>query len=166
MKNLYDILEVSKEASKEVIDKTYKTLAKKYHPDLNEGVSKLKSEEMMKKINYAYSVLGDEQKRAEYDAELEEQDKLKEESVEVKYSNFVNENNVKYKWTLKEVKSLFVTILVITIIFTILWIIPQTKALMISIYNSNIIIKIFVNILIGIYRSIISFFKNIFKIHL
>ena len=33
MENLYDILEVSRKASKEVIDKAYKTLAKKYHPD-------------------------------------------------------------------------------------------------------------------------------------
>ena len=34
MDTLYDILEVSRKASKEVIDKAYKTLAKKYHPDL------------------------------------------------------------------------------------------------------------------------------------
>ena len=35
METLYDILEVSRKASKEVIEKAYKTLAKKYHPDLN-----------------------------------------------------------------------------------------------------------------------------------
>ena len=34
MKNYYEILEVDKNASEEVIEKAYKTLAKKYHPDL------------------------------------------------------------------------------------------------------------------------------------
>lgn len=36
MKNYYEILEVNENASKEVIDKAYKVLAKKYHPDLQE----------------------------------------------------------------------------------------------------------------------------------
>lgn len=34
MKTLYEILEVSETASKEIIEKAYKVLAKKYHPDL------------------------------------------------------------------------------------------------------------------------------------
>lgn len=50
MKNLYEILEVSETASKEIIEKAYKTLAKKYHPDLQETADKEKAEEMMKKI--------------------------------------------------------------------------------------------------------------------
>ena len=51
MKTLYEILEVSETASKEIIEKAYKTLAKKYHPDLQETADKEKAEEMMKKIN-------------------------------------------------------------------------------------------------------------------
>ena len=37
MKNYYEILEVNKKASKEVIEKAYKVLVKKYHPDLYTG---------------------------------------------------------------------------------------------------------------------------------
>lgn len=39
MKNitLYEVLEVSENASKEIIEKAYKVLAKKYHPDLQEA---------------------------------------------------------------------------------------------------------------------------------
>ncbi len=40
MEALYDILEVSRKASKEVIEKAYKTLAKKYHPDLQTAENK------------------------------------------------------------------------------------------------------------------------------
>lgn len=36
MKNYYEILEVDRNASKEIIEKAYKTLAKKYHPDVQE----------------------------------------------------------------------------------------------------------------------------------
>ena len=50
MDTLYDILEVSRKASKEVIDKAYKTLAKKYHPDLQTSENREYAEEMMKKI--------------------------------------------------------------------------------------------------------------------
>lgn len=74
MENLYDILEVSRKASKEVIDKAYKTLAKKYHPDLQTPENKQMAEEKMKKINEAYSVLSDDVQRAKYDKELEDEE--------------------------------------------------------------------------------------------
>ncbi len=64
-KDYYDILGVSKNASKEDIRKAYRKLARKYHPDVN------KSEEAHKRlqeINEAYSVLSDENKRAQYDS--------------------------------------------------------------------------------------------------
>lgn len=70
MKTLYEILEVSEKASKEIIEKAYKTLAKKYHPDLQDSSDKPKAEEMMKKINEAYDTLSDETKRSRYDEEL------------------------------------------------------------------------------------------------
>jgi curved DNA-binding protein CbpA len=76
MENLYDILEVSRKASKEIIEKAYKTLAKKYHPDLQSEENKKYAEEKMKKINEAYRILSDEQKRAEYDKKLEEQEQI------------------------------------------------------------------------------------------
>ena len=74
MDTLYDILEVSRKASKEIIEKAYKTLAKKYHPDLQTTEADKKiAEEKMKKINEAYSVLGNEEKKAEYDYKLQQQ---------------------------------------------------------------------------------------------
>jgi molecular chaperone DnaJ len=64
-KDYYDILGVSKDASKEEIKKAYKKLAKKYHPDLNKSDSE--AADKFKEINEAASVLGDEKKRAHYD---------------------------------------------------------------------------------------------------
>ena len=66
MKNYYEILEVDRKASKEVIEKAYKA----YHPDLKEGADKKQSETKMIEINEAYNVLSDEARRAEYDSKL------------------------------------------------------------------------------------------------
>lgn len=76
MKNYYEILEVDKNASQEVIEKAYKALAKKYHPDLQQGIKKQEYAEKMKKINEAYDVLSDSFKREQYNQELQsEQEK-------------------------------------------------------------------------------------------
>lgn len=87
MKNYYEILEVDRKASKEIIEKAYKTLAKKYHPDVQEQNQKVKAEEKMKLINEAYSVLSNEEQRYEYDQQLEENTISAE-----KYQELVNEN--------------------------------------------------------------------------
>lgn len=71
MNNYYEILEVSKNASKEIIEKAYKVLAKRYHPDLQEESQKKNAEEKMKLINEAYEVLSDDEKRKSYDLELQ-----------------------------------------------------------------------------------------------
>ncbi len=63
----YSILEVEKTASQEEIKKAYRKLAMKYHPDRAPKDKKKEFEEKFKKINEAYSVLSDEQKRREYD---------------------------------------------------------------------------------------------------
>ena len=73
MLNLYEILEVSEKASKEVIEKAYHVLAKKYHPDLQQEVQKQEAEKKMKQINEAYEILSDEEKRKEYDIRLEQE---------------------------------------------------------------------------------------------
>lgn len=82
MKNYYDILEVNKRASREVIDKAYKVLAKKYHPDLYSSAEKKYNEKKLKELNEAYRVLSDYFLREQYDKELEFQEK---EERETKY---------------------------------------------------------------------------------
>ena len=71
MKDYYEALEVSKNASKEIIEKAYKVLAKKYHPDLQKEDEKEKAKQKMQIINEAYEVLSDDTKRKEYDKQLE-----------------------------------------------------------------------------------------------
>ena len=48
MKNYYEILQVNEKASKEIIDKVYRTLAKMYHPDANPEEKKKWAEEKFK----------------------------------------------------------------------------------------------------------------------
>ena len=70
-KNYYEILEVDRNASPEIIEKAYKTLAKKYHPDLQDDIHKKESEEIFKIINEAYQTLSNSEQRALYDQKLE-----------------------------------------------------------------------------------------------
>ncbi|HLC78974.1 MAG TPA: molecular chaperone DnaJ [archaeon] len=60
----YEILGIPKGANAEEIKKAYKALAKKYHPDINKEKG---AEEKFKEVQHAYSILGDEQKRKNYD---------------------------------------------------------------------------------------------------
>jgi molecular chaperone DnaJ len=64
-KDYYKTLAVSKGASADEIKKSYRKLARKYHPDANKGDAK--SEERFKEISEAYNVLSDEKRRKEYD---------------------------------------------------------------------------------------------------
>ena len=69
-KNYYDILQINQNASPEIIEKAYKTLAKKYHPDLQEENNKKEAEEILKEINKAYEILSNPDKKALYDQNL------------------------------------------------------------------------------------------------
>jgi molecular chaperone DnaJ len=61
----YEVLGVSRTAKEDEIRKTYRKLARKYHPDLNPGDKS--SEERFKKVQEAYDVLSDAKKRQVYD---------------------------------------------------------------------------------------------------
>src|SRR6478752_2091087 len=65
-KDFYKTLGVSKDVSDADLKKTYRKLARKYHPDSNQGDAK--AEAKFKEISEAYSVLSDAEQRKEYDA--------------------------------------------------------------------------------------------------
>lgn len=75
-KKYYDILQVNRNASPEIIEKAYKTLAKKYHPDLQAEENKKQAEEILKEINEAYEILSVPEKKEKYDAFLLEEEKI------------------------------------------------------------------------------------------
>ncbi len=64
-KDFYEILGVPKQATVQEIKKRYRELAKKHHPDANEGSKK--SEEIFKTVTAAYETLRDKKKRQVYD---------------------------------------------------------------------------------------------------
>jgi curved DNA-binding protein len=63
-KDYYDALKVKKDASQEEIQKAYRKLARKYHPDVNKNPD---AERRFKEIGEAYEVLKDPEKRSKYD---------------------------------------------------------------------------------------------------
>lgn len=70
MKNYYEILEVNEHASQEIIEKAYKILVKKYHPDLYTGEESIYAEQKVRELNEAYQVLSDDFLKSQYDLEL------------------------------------------------------------------------------------------------
>lgn len=103
MVTLYEILEVSENASDEVIEKAYKVLAKRYHPDLQNVKDKVYAEEKMKEINKAYEILTDTKKRQEYDNELK---RIRDREIYIKEQEFlkraINENKIKEEQNTKD----------------------------------------------------------------
>lgn len=71
-KDLYNILGISSKASKLDIKLAYAGLVKKHHPDVTKG-----DDAKFKDINLAYSVLGNEEKKKDYDAYVEQKEKVR-----------------------------------------------------------------------------------------
>lgn len=214
MNTLYEILEVSESASKEVIEKAYKVLAKRYHPDLQLPENKQMAEQKMKQINEAYDILSDDSKRKAYDEklksqrEVEDKEKIEqnqyrqqgmspeelkyremqrkkyeeqlrhqqeqmqrqmEQQYENAYYNYLRSLGYRIKegWTWEKTKKLILTLLIMLGILLILWILPPTHALMLHIYETNGIIKVIVDIIVGIvgalFQAVVSGFQSLFK---
>lgn len=134
----YEILEVDKNASPEIIKKAYNTLAKKYHPDLqNENLKALYSEKL-KIINEAYETLSNEEKRKEYDETLlSEIDLLKQQVANLSKENSIlknqsysfkkNTNKIilqNFSDRIKDFYKNFLALLTTIVIVLILWQIP------------------------------------------
>lgn len=229
MKTLYEVLEVSENASKEIIEKAYKVLAKKYHPDLQTPENKPVAEKKMKEINEAYGILSDEIKRREYDTKLANErqaeelqksekqesdaqansqanygtnyqeanntqrpmteaeyiamEKMRQEEIKQKqeiqrnmqaqyeqkyqeaYENYLRSlgYKIKYKWTWKNYKDFFITILIIIGICAFLWLFPPTNKLIVDFYNSNAIFKTIIDIIGNIFKGIWNAIRSIFS---
>ena len=86
-KNYYDILQINQNASPEIIEKAYKTLAKKYHPDLQEENNKKEAEEILKEINEAYEILSNSDKKALYDQNLKNETISQEDYDKIYHQN-------------------------------------------------------------------------------
>ena len=118
--------------------------------------------------------LVDEQENIEADDNVIEEKELSDaeklQKAEEEYNKAYNEayNNylrkmgykVKEPWTLKRVKNLAITILVIIGVCLLIWILPPTRNFLINIYNENFIVKSLVDIVAMLIDAIVSTFKG------
>ena len=94
-KDYYTTLGVEKTASQDVIKKAYRKLAKKYHPDKTGGDKKMEAQ--FKEVGEAYEVLGDVEKRAQYD-EIGDQSSFQN-GRDFDPSRYGYNNNVRYEYS-------------------------------------------------------------------
>lgn len=104
MKNYYEVLGVSRTASKETIKAEFKKLARKYHPDLNPGNKE--AEENFKKINEAYGILNNEELRNKYDKQLNNQYETTTNNKNVKKDS-TNKSNIDFENISKNFEDFF-----------------------------------------------------------
>lgn len=176
MKNYYETLELNKKASKEVIEKAYKTLVKKYHPDIYTGSKKEYAEKKLKELNEAYEVLSDEFLKEQYDAQIqkEENEKKKKEIQQKEIEKFdakmkkhkvgtflglieLTKEILKNKHkrdeikeiTKKDIIAVIATIIIIILVGIVLWNIPFTNGWMRELLFENPIF----NVIGGLFTS-------------
>ena len=100
-KDYYEVLEISKNASDEVIKNAYRALAKKYHPDSSKDSSE-DVEKKMRQINEAYEILSNKEKRAIYDEELRLEKQKDNSSLN---NNSEIDNSMVQKFTSKDIEN-------------------------------------------------------------
>jgi uncharacterized membrane protein len=107
------VLDIEQNATNEDIKKAYRTLAKKYHPDFNKNAD---TEKKMVEINAAYEILGNPEKKAQYDEFLQ---KEMNDLIERIYRENKNKNKNEYVSRQKiSVVKLFKIIIGISLIIT------------------------------------------------
>jgi molecular chaperone DnaJ len=94
-KGYYAILGISEKAKYTEIRAAYRFLAKKYHPDRNNSDF---AEDMIKKINAAFEVLSNREKRRQYDETAFDNDWLHKEDKVVDNDGYHNNNDMKYSY--------------------------------------------------------------------
>lgn len=92
----YTILGVSQDANFQEIKKSYRKLAKKYHPDRNKSAH---AEETIKKINQAFETLSDRRKRKQYDRESSNIFDQKDSNNEEKEENLSDQQTNSHNFT-------------------------------------------------------------------
>ena len=153
MKNYYEILEVNKKASKEVIEKAYKVLVKKYHPDLYKGEKerelekiyeqKYKSKENEHQFNNYTNQTKSTSAKNESNNSYTNQQKLSNQEYRRKMSSFSGvieltkelykdkpKRDELKKFTLKDIIAIIITIIILLLIGMALWFIPFTNSWM------------------------------------
>ncbi|MFM8406040.1 MAG: DnaJ C-terminal domain-containing protein [Pirellulaceae bacterium] len=89
--NYYELLEVSRDATRIEIQKAYHRQAAKYHPDVNPDPA---ARSMFLKVQEAYRVLNHPQKREEYDRKFRDPDRFRYEGKRDRKGSGVNENDL------------------------------------------------------------------------
>lgn len=93
MENYYELLQVDRKASFEVISKVFKYHIKQNHPDLFTGKEKEIAEIKVKKLNEAYDILLNPEKRKLYDEKLKEYEKNNIQ-ISKEFEQLINENQL------------------------------------------------------------------------
>ena len=70
---------------------------------------------------------------------------------------------IKHKWTFKDFLTVILVIGALAIIVGVLWLIPPTHEYMLNLYNTNLIVRIFTDVVIGIFQGFVRFFQNFTK---
>lgn len=165
MKDYYEILEISKNATTEEIEKAYKKLVTKYNPDNFRGDAKEIVQKKINDVKESFSILSDEILRKEYDKDIEQGKKI--ENIREEYKNKIpkEEKNQKSKkmpvgsWrsisglakdlmgmfpkiklrrpSKKGALSLLAAVVIVLLIGVLLWFIPFTNGFMRSFLVMN-----------------------------